>query len=67
MNIDTGPYPKEIEPMERINELRSQMTDPVKDLKLNLSSVLTQSQALSMPRKRGLLLFVRLTLFRMQT
>ena len=33
--------------MERINELRSQMTDPVKDLKLNLSSVLTQSQALS--------------------
>ena len=33
--------------MEKINELRSQMTDPVKDIKLNLSSVLTQSQVLS--------------------
>ncbi len=32
--------------MENINALRSQMTDPVKDIKLNLSSVLTQSQVL---------------------
>ena len=33
--------------MDNINALRSQMTDPVKDIKLNLSSVLTQSQTLS--------------------
>ena len=33
--------------MEKINELRSQMTEPVKDIKLNLSSVLTQCQSLS--------------------
>ncbi len=33
--------------MDNINALRDQMSEPVKDIKLNLSTVLTRSQALS--------------------